>query len=326
MGAMKTCDACGTNLGTDDLSCPQCGKLVYIPELNALSAEALALEGARPFAAARLWRRALSLVPQDAPQADLLRQRIQSLHQIKPPASWNWFGPARSLSAATMRTLVSLAISFIVYSLLFWHVGAFDERDAFLFGLGFVLLILVHEMGHVLAIRHYGMRASPPIFIPFVGAVISIPPPRNALEESIVGIGGPVLGTVGALVCFQFYRTFHLPLLLQLSFYGFAINLFNMLPVPPLDGGRITAAVTPWFWVPGLAAMVILLARQPFSPIVLIIIIFAVPRMWRTLRFRSRMRDYYRVGRKATIIMGASYIALSLLLGGMVFYTYRLLG
>jgi len=318
------CPNCGSPCSLEDVACPHCGQLLYVPELNALAAQAMAMELSNQSAAARLWQRALTLVPPNSPQAGMLRQRIQSLRPARS-ASGNWFAPSPSTATAIQRTLASLLLSLVCYSGLFWYWGGFTATDALLFGFGFVCLILVHEMGHVLAIRHYGMRASPPIFIPFVGAVINIPPPRDALEESVVGIGGPVLGTVGALLCFQLFRTFHSPLLLQLSFYGFAINLFNMLPVPPLDGGRITAAVTPWFWIPGLAAIVLLLVNHLINVIGLVILVFALPRIWQTLRHRSRAGDYYNVGAKATAVMGISYVLLCLILGGMMYYSYTLL-
>src|SRR5205085_372286 len=103
-----------------------------------------------------------------------------------------------------------------------------------------VVLILVHELGHVAAMRHYGLSASPPIFIPFMGALINLrQPPQDAKVEAVVGIGGPIAGTVGALACYALYLG--LPdgsarmLTHQLAFVGFALNLFNLLPVPPLD-------------------------------------------------------------------------------------------
>src|SRR6185369_10020007 len=99
--------------------------------------------------------------------------------------------------------------------------------------------------------------ASPPIFIPFLGAVINLrQSPRNALEEAIVGIGGPVLGTLGAGVTYLLYLKTGSYLMFRLAEFGFMLNLFNMLPVPPLDGGRVTAAVSPWIWITGLLAVV----------------------------------------------------------------------
>ena len=155
------------------------------------------------------------------------------------------------------------------------------------FAVGFVLLIFVHEMGHVLALRWYGVRSSPPLFIPFVGAVITVPRLRDAKEEAVVGIGGPVTGTAGAPLLFAYARFTHSPLLLDLAYYGFMLNLLNLMPIPPLDGGRITAAVSPWVWPLGLLAVVAMIVGEfisagrsvtGVSPILVLLLVYAAPR------------------------------------------------
>jgi len=122
---------------------------------------------------------------------------------------------------------------------------------AFVFGwwyaVGFVLLIFVHEMGHYIAARQKGLDVGAPTFIPFVGAWIALKQqPHNAEMEAYIGLGGPLLGTLGALACYFAARETDSNLLLSLSYAGFFINLFNLIPLSPFDGGRITAVLSPW--------------------------------------------------------------------------------
>ncbi|MGH7178344.1 MAG: site-2 protease family protein [Tepidisphaeraceae bacterium] len=205
----------------------------------------------------------------------------------------------------------------IVYSMVFpgWQVAV-----------GFVLLILVHEMGHVVANLHYGLAASPPIFVPFLGAVILLRErPANAKVEAVSAIAGPVAGTFGALACFAWYVQTRSELALLLSWFGFTINLFNLLPVPPLDGGRVAAAISPWVWILGLAglgAMVVDDFRhgRDFS-LLMVLLLVALPRVLAVLRGGARKGEYYNVGRAANLTIGAAYLVLLGLLAWLRWYT-----
>lgn len=139
--------------------------------------------------------------------------------------------------------LLSMLISIGAYAIIFpWS-----------FSIGFVLLILIHELGHVIASKQKGMPVSAPMFIPFVGAFINMKRnPRDAVTEAYIGIGGPVLGTVGALVAFGLGYLLDSQLLYSLALTGFLLNLFNLIPIHPLDGGRIVTAVSRWLWLVGL--------------------------------------------------------------------------
>ncbi|MCU6796322.1 site-2 protease family protein [Paenibacillus sp. WQ 127069] len=156
---------------------------------------------------------------------------------------------------------LSMLISIGAYALLFpWS-----------FAIGFVLLIFVHEMGHVIAAKQKGLPVSAPMFIPFLGAMISMKRhPRDAVTEAYVGIGGPVLGTVGALVVFGLGYYLNSPFLYSLAQAGFLINLFNLIPIHPLDGGRIVTAVSRWLWLVGLIGGLVLIIYN-FNIILLII-------------------------------------------------------
>lgn len=329
---MYACPRCGNFLAYGQLACNRCGALVYSDHLKQLSNQALRVEQSNPAVAANLWRQALDLLPADAHQAQLIRQRIHMLEggvgvapvdREAPPAPRN-----DTWGAAILKTGGSMLLSILLYAMLFGQTRGLGY--GLLFATGFVLLILVHELGHTFAMRHFGLSASPPIFIPFMGALINLrQQPRNAWEEAVVGIGGPALGTLGAIFCHTMYLFTGTELLLLLAWFGYLLNLFNLLPVPPLDGGRITAAVSPWIWMPGLLGLVWMIFAQwraTGSPSFLLVLLlfFAWPRIVQTLRQR-RTREanpYYDISRRAKWTMGAWYFGLGVALIAL-FYVSR---
>jgi Zn-dependent protease len=132
-------------------------------------------------------------------------------------------------------------------------VGAYALVFKVWFAVGLVVMILIHELGHVLAAKRKGLPVTAPVFIPFLGALIMMKKhPRDAVTEAYIAIGGPVLGTVGALVSLWIGLHWQIPLLIVIANVGFFINLINLLPIHPLDGGRISTAVTRWLWLVGL--------------------------------------------------------------------------
>jgi Zn-dependent protease len=147
------------------------------------------------------------------------------------------------------------AASAIVSILAYWWTANLGLAGA----AGLVALIFVHEMGHVLVLRYYGIPASAPVFIPFAGALIAMRGrPRNVKDEAVMALGGPVLGSIGALVCLLVFLYCGSPLWLWLAAVGFMLNLFNLVPLSPLDGGRIAGAIWRGFWFIGFAAMALL--------------------------------------------------------------------
>jgi Zn-dependent protease len=206
---------------------------------------------------------------------------------------------------ATMGTAVVAVAS---YSLFFgWPLAAV-----------FVLLIFVHEMGHVIQLRREGIRASAPMFIPFMGAFIATKSlGENALAEARVGLAGPVLGTAGAACAALAGVLLHSDLLLAAAYLGFLINLINLVPVVPFDGGRAMAAVAPAMWFLGLGGLVAigLLLHNPFVLLFIVLALFEMPRRWSQLRSRSlASAAYYRVPRRHRILVGLVYIALAIAL------------
>jgi Zn-dependent protease len=190
------------------------------------------------------------------------------------------------------------------------------------FAAGFVILLLVHELGHVIALRREGIQASPPLFIPFLGAVISARSlGDDAVAEARVGLAGPILGTIGSAVCLVIWHLTGHDFWRALAFTGFFLNLFNLLPVVPLDGGRAMAAMAPWMWFAGFLGMVALAILFP-NPIILIIVVFAgyeTYRRWQMRRSGSQEQlAYYNVRARDRWLVAAVYLGLvGLLVIGM---------
>ena len=190
------------------------------------------------------------------------------------------------------------------------------------FAAGFILLLFLHEMGHVIQLRREGIKASAPMFIPFLGAVISARSlGDNALAEARVGLAGPVLGTIASAGCILVWKATGDDLWRALAFTGFFLNLFNLLPVVPLDGGRAMAAMAPWMWFAGFAAMVALVFIFP-NPIILLIVVFAGLETYKRWKLRrtggEQQQAYYRVRPRDRALVAAVYLGLiALLVVGM---------
>ncbi len=154
---------------------------------------------------------------------------------------------------------------------------AFEARYyGWLYGVGFVALIFLHEMGHAFAIRRAGLAAGLPVFIPFVGAFITLKDqPRSAREEATIALAGPIAGAAASALCAVIYLLTSQRLFLALAYGGFFLNLFNMVPISPLDGGRAAAVFSRKAWWIGLALLgaVFLLTR---APQILLIGVFAL--------------------------------------------------
>jgi len=190
------------------------------------------------------------------------------------------------------------------------------------FAIGFVLLIFVHELGHVIELRRQGVPASAPLFIPFLGAVIGMKElPDDAWKEARVALAGPILGSVGAAACWVAAEITGSELLMGLAFVGFFLNLFNLIPIVPLDGGRAAGALHPALWFVGLLMMVGLVVLNP-NPLLLIIVLLGGLDLWRRWRGRDAAGEYYRltVAQRATV--GVVYLGLVVVLALAMSSTY----
>jgi Zn-dependent protease len=198
-------------------------------------------------------------------------------------------------------------------------IGAYALAWGWKFAVGFVLLIFVHECGHLLVARAFGLKVGAPVFIPFMGALIALKDaPKDAWMEAWVGIGGPLLGTVGALVCEGLFVVTGNPLFRGLAFTGFFLNLFNLAPIGILDGGRIVTALSLWLWLVGAAVMLALLVLHP-NFIVGLILVVSLPRLWSLFRKKSEAeRRYFEVTPARRLAMAGLYFGLiGFLLFGM---------
>ena len=182
------------------------------------------------------------------------------------------------------------------------------------YAVGFVGLIFVHEMGHYLAARQRGLDVGAPTFIPFVGAWIEMKQrPHNVETEAYVGLAGPLVGTLGALVCYFAGRHLNNQLLLALAYSGFILNLFNLIPVSPLDGGRITAVLSPRIWFVGLPVLIAAFLYSP-SPLLILIGIIVLPQLkaaWNYDPHAPENQAYYGIKTEDRIFYALFYLVLT---------------
>lgn len=204
---------------------------------------------------------------------------------------------------------------------------------AFVFGwpyaAGFVGLLLVHELGHYLSARQRGLDVGLPTFIPFVGAWVELKDqPRDAETEAWVGLAGPLLGSIGALACYFWARETDSRLLLALAYAGFFLNLFNLIPLSPFDGGRITAVLSPRIWLLGAPVLVGLFLWRP-SPLLVLMAVLAAPQLVKAWKFDPALPEnaaYYATTAETRATYAMSYIGLLGFLAVMAHDTHEMLG
>jgi Zn-dependent protease len=169
-------------------------------------------------------------------------------------------------------------------------------------------------MGHYLAARQRGLDVGAPTFIPFVGAWIEMKQrPHNVETEAYVGLAGPLVGTLGALVCYFAGRHLNNQLLLALAYSGFILNLFNLIPVSPLDGGRITAVLSPRIWFVGLPVLIAAFLYSP-SPLLILIGIIVLPQLkaaWNYDPHAPENQAYYGIKTEDRIFYALFYLVLT---------------
>ncbi len=205
------------------------------------------------------------------------------------------------LQVGKFKTFITMLISIWAYAM-FWGWS---------FAAGFVALIFVHEMGHVIALRMMGVKASAPMFIPFLGAYIGMKElPDNAFAEAVTAYGGPLLGTLGAIGCAGAGMATGNPFWYALASSGFLLNLFNLLPMSPLDGGRIIGVLSPKLWILGLAGAIGLFYFT-WSPVIALIIIMGSLQIYSSSKkSKTAKARYYNVSLLKRIAMGVAFLAL----------------
>jgi Zn-dependent protease len=241
-----------------------------------------------------------------------------------------WLGPiaAAAVLLATKAKAILLLLPKLKIFTTSWtmivSIGAYALIWGWTFAIGFVLLLLLHELGHVIQLRREGVEASAPMFIPFLGAVIAAKSMGDdAAAEARVGLAGPILGSIATLVPLVIWLVTGGEFWQALAYVGFLINLLNLLPVLPLDGGRAMAALSPWVWWVGYAALVGLTFAFP-NPIMILILIFGGIESWR--RFKNRKspesRAYHDIPGRTRALVAVTYLGLAALLAFGVAETF----
>ncbi len=212
------------------------------------------------------------------------------------------------LGKAKFLGLLAGVFKFKTLATMLLSIGAYAIEWGWLFALGFVLLIFVHEMGHAVALRVEGIPAGAPVFIPFVGAFVAMQGrPRDAGVEARVAMAGPVVGSLAAWAVLEAGFALEQRLLIALGHTAVLLNLFNLVPVPPLDGGRIAGAFTRTYWVIGYAvgAVALLVTGSPLLLLVLVIGLWTLVRRW-----RDPVPGYDALPRRQRTLIALAYAAL----------------
>lgn len=214
---------------------------------------------------------------------------------------------------STLSMALSMVLSVVIYALAFgWK-----------FALGFVFLLLIHELGHLLASRLVGIRTSMVLFIPFIGAVISLSrSPVNAKMEANIALGGPALGCLSALGCLAVYFWTDSSLMLALSYCACLLNLFNLIPAALFDGGKIGAAIAPGTWRLGSGVLLALFLYTK-NPVIFGILLFSLWYWWQS---DDMTQSYYRLTLKQRLDVAWQYFGLLTVLGICTLYIFTIIG
>ncbi len=203
--------------------------------------------------------------------------------------------------------VVTTSLSMLV------SIGAYTLLWGWKFAAGFVVLLFVHELGHALEAKRQGLPVSAPIFIPFLGAAILLKEnPQNAWREAQIALAGPIVGSLGAAAVWWYGEATDNNLLIALAFTGFFLNLFNLLPIVPLDGGRAVAALHPMFWFVGLLGLGVLTFFAP-NPILILILAVGAFELWNRWRARDNpeYQEYYRIAPWQRVAVAVAYLGLA---------------
>jgi Zn-dependent protease len=255
------CSNCGSALAPEALSCSSCGRLTHAQEFEALSQHAKLAGQSKDWQGAKLaWERALALTPPDSTEYRTVKARIQNIDlQLSDKNVWAKrfakLGPVGVVlwKFKTVALLVLAKGKFVLLGLtklstltsMLVFLGVYWAMFGWQFALGFVLSIYIHEMGHVMALRKYGIAASAPMFIPFVGAIVRLKQyPANVIQDARVGLAGPIWGFGAAVFAWLCAVITGLPIWYAIAHTGAWINLFNLIPIWQLDGGRGFRALT----------------------------------------------------------------------------------
>ncbi|MGY3452727.1 site-2 protease family protein [Bradyrhizobium sp. USDA 4353] len=212
----------------------------------------------------------------------------------------------------------TMLLSLIVYAGIWgWRYAA-----------GFIALLFAHEMGHYIAARQRGLDVGAPAFIPFVGAWIALKEqPVDVETEAYVALAGPLVGTIAALAVYLCARSYDSNLLLAIAYSGLFLNLFNLLPISPLDGGRVTSVLSPRIWLLGVPMLLAMMLYRP-SPMLIFIAVLAAPQLMKAWRYDPNAAEnvaYYGTTLQTKVEYAGTYLALAALLAVMTYDVHEML-
>jgi Zn-dependent protease len=201
-------------------------------------------------------------------------------------------------------------------------IAAYTTQAPLAVVVGFVVITLIHEIGHAVAIRAKGLRAGFMVFIPFIGGAVTLrDQPRSVYDDALIGLAGPAAGTAASLACLQIYKWTADPLWLLIAGLGFILNLINLVPIGMLDGGRISAAITKWMWVFGGAAVVYQIVRKP-NPLTILIGVLAIFQVYASIVRETADSRFYEIAGAQRAAIAILYFALVIFLGHQTWMTW----
>ncbi len=205
-------------------------------------------------------------------------------------------------------------------------IAAYATKAPLPLVIGFVSIVLVHEIGHAVVIRAKGLRAGMMVFIPFIGGAVTLKDqPRSAYDDAQIGLAGPIAGTFASLIVLQIFKWTNAPLYLAIAAAGFAVNLLNLLPIGMLDGGRISAAVTKWMWVFGGGALVYKVIKQP-NPLMLLVLALVAFQVYASIAREKDDKTFYEVTLTQRASIAVAYFFLVVFLGHQTWMSLSRLG
>lgn len=188
--------------------------------------------------------------------------------------------------------------------------------------IGFVVITLIHEIGHAMVIRAKGLRAGFMVFIPFVGGAVTLKDqPRSVYDDALIGLAGPIFGTIASLIPLQIFKSTGDPVYLLVAFAGFVLNLFNLVPLGMLDGGRISAAITKWMWVFGGAFVIYHVLKRP-NPLMILILVLAVFQVYAAIVREQDDKQFYEVSGAQRAAIAVAYFSLVIFLSHQAYMAY----
>jgi Zn-dependent protease len=202
-------------------------------------------------------------------------------------------------------------------------IAAYATQAPFAVGAGVVVITLIHEIGHAIAIRRKGLRTGFMVFIPFIGGAVTMKnQPHSVYDDAMIGLAGPVAGTIASLVCLQLFKWMNDPLYLLIAFLGFLLNLINLLPIGMLDGGRISAAITKWMWLFGGGALLYKIVDQP-NFLSILIGILAIFQVYASIVREKTDKRFYEITAAQRAGIALLYFSLVIFLGHQYWMAYE---